>query len=152
MLDDVLLDAFYRDKKQPAGGWPSMLTRKAMAQLFEEKLIPYHAVQVNSKVVVKKGSCGSIEISTIKVKGAKSLQTCVRHYEDFSIDPKELLKALTKACASRYDVDDGVIISGSIQTDHLGPYIQVQGKVAPSVKDCLIKEFKVPSKFINVKK
>ena len=100
-MDEVLLDAFYRDKKQPAGGWPTMLSRREVAQLFEEKLIPYHAVQVNSKLVVKKGSAGSIEISTIKVKGAKSLQTCVRRCEDFSIDPKELLKALTKACASR---------------------------------------------------
>lgn len=98
----MLLDAFYRDKKQPIGGWPECLSRREVAQLFEEKLIPYHAVQVNTRLVVKKGSCGSIEISTIKVKGAKSLQTCVRHYEDYSIDAKELLKSLTKACASRY--------------------------------------------------
>ena len=42
--------------------------------------------------------------------------------------------------------------SGSIQADHEGSYIQIQGKVAPSVKDCLIKDFKVPSKYINVKK
>lgn len=100
-MDDLLLDAFFRDKKQPTTGWPSSLSRREIAQLFDEKLIPYHAVQVNNKVVVKKGSCGSIEISTIKVKGAKSLQTCVRHCEDFSIDAKDLLKALTKACASR---------------------------------------------------
>ena len=78
-----------------------MLSRKEVAVLFEEKLISYHAVQVNNKVVVKKGSCGTIEISSIKVKGARNLQTCIRHYEDFSIDPKELLKSLTKACAAR---------------------------------------------------
>lgn len=42
--------------------------------------------------------------------------------------------------------------SGSIQSDHEGQYIQMQGKVAPNVKDCLIKEFKIPSKYINVKK
>ena len=49
-------------------------------------------------------------------------------------------------------MNESINDSGSIQSDHLGPYIQVQGKVAPSVKDCLIKEFKIPSKFINVKK
>lgn len=101
-LDDLLLDAFFRDKKCPEGGWPSSLSRREIAQLFEEKLIPYHVVQVNNRVVVNKGSCGVIEISYIKVKGAKGLQTAIRHYADFSIDAKELLKSLTKSCASRF--------------------------------------------------
>lgn len=45
-----------------------------------------------------------------------------------------------------------LICSGSIQSDHEGQYVQIQGKVASSAKDCLIKEFKIPSKYINVKK
>lgn len=33
-----------------------------------------------------------------------------------------------------------------------GNFIQVQGKVAPQVKNVLIKQFKIPSKQIDVKK
>ena len=78
-----------------------MLSRREVAQLFEEKLIQYQAVQVNDKVVVKKGTRQGIVMTTEKVKGAKSPQTLVYHASDFSIDVKELLKTLSKVCASR---------------------------------------------------
>ena len=39
-----------------------MLSRREVAQLFEEKLIQYQAVQVNDKVVVKKGTRQGIVI------------------------------------------------------------------------------------------
>ena len=51
--------------------------------------------------MVKKGSHHSIDVVTKKVKGAKSLQTMVYHTDEFSIDIRELLKSLSKACASR---------------------------------------------------
>lgn len=73
-----------------------MLSRREVAQLFEEKLIQYQAVQVNDKVVVKKGTRQGIVITTEKVKGAKSPQTLVYHASDFSIDVKELLKTHTQ--------------------------------------------------------
>lgn len=102
MLNDELTDALFRDKKVPQGGFPTSLSRRELAQLFEEKLISYSAVQVNDRVVIKKGSRKNIEITTEKVKGAKSPQTMVYNVSDFSIDIKDLLKSLTKACASRY--------------------------------------------------
>ena len=102
-MNEELTDALYRDKKVPQGGFPTAITRKELAQLFDEKLISYSAVQVNDRVVIKKGARKNIEIVTEKVKGAKSLQTMVYNVSDFSIDIKELLKSLMKACASRYD-------------------------------------------------
>lgn len=141
-MNDELTDALFRDKPILQGGFPKQLPRKEVVKCFEEKLIPYHAVQVNNRLVVKKGSCSSIEISTEKVKGAKSLQTIVKHYSEYSIDEKELLRALSKACAS----------SACVQTLGNERYIQIQGKVGPIVKDCIIKEFKIPAKHISVKK
>lgn len=142
MLNDELTDALFRDKPVPEGGFPKELSRKEMVRRFEEKLIPYHSVQVNNRLVVKKGSCSSIEISTEKVKGAKSLQTFVKHYAEYSLDEKELVKSLAKACAA----------SACVQTLGNERMIQIQGKVGSIAKDCLIKEFKIPSKCIAVKK
>lgn len=100
-----MTDALFRDKKVPEGGFPTTLSRREAAQLFEEKLIQYQAVQVNDRVVVKKGSRQGIVITTEKVKGAKSPQTLIYNVSDFSIDIKELQKTLSRACASRLLLD-----------------------------------------------
>ena len=149
-LNDELSDALFRDKKVPQGGFPKTIMRKELATLFEEKLIPYHAVQVNDRVVVKKGSHHSIDVVTKKVKGAKSLQTMVYHTDEFSIDIRELLKSLSKACASRCVRGWSMMCSGCIHKDNEGAYVQLQGRMGTIVKNCLIKEYKVPAKYINV--
>ena len=87
---------------------------------------------------------------TKKVKGAKSLQTMVYHTDEFSIDIRELLKSLSKACASRCVRGWSMMCSGCIHKDNEGEYVQLQGRMGSIVKNCLIKEYKVPAKYINV--
>ena len=40
--------------------------------------------------------------------------------------------------------------SGCIHKDNEGEYVQLQGKMGSIVKNCLIKEYKIPAKYINV--
>lgn len=100
-LDELLLDAIFRDKKAPENGLPTELSRAQLANLFASRLLPYHCVSVNDKVVVRKGKCQKIEISTQKMKGAHREVTLVYNTAEFMINTKELIKELGKACASR---------------------------------------------------
>lgn len=100
-LDEVLMDAIYRDKKEPENGFPTELSRAELVKLFTERLLPYHCVSVNDKVVVKKGKCQKIEIVTQKMKGQHRELTLVYNTSDFMVNTKELIKELAKACASR---------------------------------------------------
>lgn len=99
--DELLVDAIYRDKKVPENGFPTELSRAELVKLFTERLLPYHCVSVNDKVVVKKGKCQKIEIVTQKMKGAHRELTLVYNTSDFMVNTKELITALAKACASR---------------------------------------------------
>ena len=142
IIDARLSEALFQNGRQGGPITPTTMSRKDLVALFDKELIPYHSVVIDDKQVMKKGTCRKIDIVTQKVKGVRRFLTMVYNTSEFLIDTKELIRELSKSCAA----------SCCEKTSPTGSYIQIQGKVEQQVKDVLIKHFKIPTKFINIKK
>ena len=102
IIDSRLSKALLQQDRKGDPMAPTTMSRKDLIALFDKALIPYHAVVVDDKQIMKKGTCRKIEIVTQKIKGMRRFLTTVHNTSEFLIDTKELIRELSKSCAARY--------------------------------------------------
>uniref|UniRef100_A0A7S3QT49 SUI1 domain-containing protein n=1 Tax=Dunaliella tertiolecta TaxID=3047 RepID=A0A7S3QT49_DUNTE len=144
-LDVTLCDALFKGIIKKGELFPSHLPKAELRAAFLRRCHPQCRISRGDNVVVKKGSLPTVSINTEKRQGNKKV-TRIVGVESFLIDPS----ALASDCARRF--------AAACTTNELpgktspGEEIIIQGDVKEKVPPFLMDKYKIPKKYIEVKK